>query len=335
MLDNLPKPQQLTEIAPYTGAFANAQSFEAAQRMAKALCSSTLVPKEYQGVENIGNAIIALEVSQRLRASPLMIMQNLYIVHGKPAWSSQMVIAALQACGRYEPLTFNMVGEPHTDRWGCYVTTTVKATGETIQGPTITIAMSKAEGWYQKNGSKWKTLPELMLRYRAASWFGRQYAPDILMGMQTVDEVKDVIDLNPVTGEVVDTVSAVADINKTLTGGDSKPETTPIVDANGEVWDAEKHATGADGGPVYNKDGTFRARRGSAKQHAHEQPTQLDEKPTSGHNITVDYVADLIADAASMDDLDAAEDLLGALDGFEEDQAKLATSIRIKRESFA
>ena len=35
-------------------------------------------------------------------------------------------------------------------------------------------------------------MPELMFQYRAASFFGRLYAPDILKGMQTVDEVKDV-----------------------------------------------------------------------------------------------------------------------------------------------
>lgn len=47
------------------------------------------------------------------------------------------------------------------------------------------------KGWFSKDGSKWRTMPELMLRYRAASFFGRLYAPDILYGMQTTEEVED------------------------------------------------------------------------------------------------------------------------------------------------
>ena len=52
--------------------------------------------------------------------------------------------------------------------------------------------MADAEGWTKKNGSKWKTMPELMLSYRAATFFGRMYCPDLLMGMQTADEVEDI-----------------------------------------------------------------------------------------------------------------------------------------------
>ena len=52
--------------------------------------------------------------------------------------------------------------------------------------------MVKAEKWLQKNGSKWQTMPELMFHYRAASFFGRLYAPDILKGMHTIEENLDI-----------------------------------------------------------------------------------------------------------------------------------------------
>jgi hypothetical protein len=51
--------------------------------------------------------------------------------------------------------------------------------------------MAKAEGWLTRAGSKWQSMPELMIRYRAASFFGRLYCPDILNGMYTADEVAD------------------------------------------------------------------------------------------------------------------------------------------------
>ena len=42
-------------------------------------------------------------------------------------------------------------------------------------------------------------MPEQMLRYRAAAWFIRTTAPELSMGLQTVDEVKDTIDVTPHT----------------------------------------------------------------------------------------------------------------------------------------
>lgn len=189
--------------------FSSIQAFEAAQRMAFALTSSSMVPKEYQGKDNLGNALIALEVAQRTKSSILMVMQNLYNVHGRPSWSGQYVIAAINQCGRFaEPLHFEFVGEEDTDSWGCYATTVTRS-GRQIKGPTITIALAKKEGWYSKkdrNGneiSKWQTMPELMLRYRAAAWFGRTECPEILMGMPTAEEEHDILDIDPDTGEVI------------------------------------------------------------------------------------------------------------------------------------
>jgi hypothetical protein len=194
--------------------FANASAFEDAQRMATALSKSTLVPKDYQS--NMPNALIALEVAHRIGASPLMVMQNLYIVHGKPSWSSQFIIAAVNSCGRFKPLRFELTGDEGTDQRRCVAWTiekdsTLPADVRTLadakarnisilESPPITIDIAKKEGWYGKNGSKWQTMPELMLRYRAASFFGKLYAPEILMGMQTMEESEDVgqpIDVTP------------------------------------------------------------------------------------------------------------------------------------------
>lgn len=157
--------------------------------MAMALCSSDLVPEQYRGKDKIGNALIALEMSQRIGASPLAVMQNLNIIHGRPAWSSSFIIAALNTCGRFSPLRFRVEGTGESAI--CIAWAYDRSGGEILEGPQASIAMAKAEGWFQKNGSKWKTMPDLMLRYRAAAFFGRLYAPDVLNGMHTADEVED------------------------------------------------------------------------------------------------------------------------------------------------
>lgn len=175
------------------------QAFDHAQRVAKALSSSTMIPKDYQN--NIPNTLVALEMAHRIGASPLMVMQNLHIIHGRPSWSSAFIIAALNASGRFTALKFKATPTE------CQAYATEKATGELLEGPTVTIKMAEAEGWISKTGSKWKTMPELMLRYRAAAFFGRLYAPEIMMGMHAVEEVQDVNEAPP---------QAIDDLNQTV-----------------------------------------------------------------------------------------------------------------------
>lgn len=168
------------------------QGFELMQRVAKALAASTLVPQQFQN--NLPNCLVALEMAQRLGASPLMICQNLFVVHGRPGWSAKFLVASFNQCGRFSAIRFEWSGTRDTDSWSCKAWATEKSTGEKITGPSISIGLAKKEGWYEKNGSKWKTIPELMLMYRAAAWMVNTHAPEISMGLNTAEELNDVFD---------------------------------------------------------------------------------------------------------------------------------------------
>jgi hypothetical protein len=170
----------------------NSQGFELAQRAAKLLASSSLVPKDYQG--NLPNCVIALNMAARVGADPLMVMQNLVIVHGRPTWSAQFLIATVNTCGRFSALRYEFFGKPNTDEWGCRAWAVEKATGEKLIGTDVTLAIAKKEGWFGKNGSKWQSIPQQMLMYRAGSWWTRAYAPELSMGLHTSDEMADVYD---------------------------------------------------------------------------------------------------------------------------------------------
>ena len=192
---------QMVTTAPMgvTAGFQSAEGFALLQRMANMFCGSTLVPKQFQGKDNFGNCVIALNMAQRLGADPLMVMQNLYVVYGTPSWSSKFMIAMFNQCGRYESIRYEETGKKGTDTQGVIAWAKEKSTGEILKGPEVTIKTAKDEGWYGKNGSKWKTMPDQMLRYRAAAWFIRTTAPELSMGLQTDDEVKDTIDVTPQT----------------------------------------------------------------------------------------------------------------------------------------
>ena len=183
--------QVATQQQQPLSAFSSENAFVSVQRMAKALASSTLVPDSYRGEGNLGNCIIALELSQRIGASVMAVMQSMVPIHGKPTWSASFLIATVNSCGRFSPMRFRWVGKEGTDDWGCRAYAVEREGNLELVGALVTIAMAKAEGWYGKSGSKWKTMPEQMLQYRAAAFWCRAYAPEIALGMHTSEEIHD------------------------------------------------------------------------------------------------------------------------------------------------
>lgn len=201
------------------------REFGLLQRKAKALSASNIIPKEYQN--NIPNCMIAMEMANRLNTGELEIMQNLYVVHGKPGFSAAYLIARINNSqvlhGR---LRFTFVGERGSSNYGCFAYGIDAQTQEELKGTLITMAMADAEGWTKKNGSKWKTMPDQMLMYRAASFWSRTYAPDATMGMQTVEEVREIqeIEINPAPQT---DLSSVQDM---LDGGKVDAQTGEVID---------------------------------------------------------------------------------------------------------
>ena len=177
------QPEQVTEImAKPQGGFI--ESFRESYKLASVFAKSSLVPQQYQGKTE--DCAIAVDMAERMGVTPLMVMQNLYVVKGKPSWSGQACMSFIKA--KYGDAMPIYTGERGTDSRGCYVRVKTPE-GEIIEGTEVTIAMAKAEGWM--NNSKWKNMPEQMLAYRAAAFFARVYCPEILMGVQVEGEVED------------------------------------------------------------------------------------------------------------------------------------------------
>jgi hypothetical protein len=217
--------------------YASMSNFEDAQRIAQSLSASSLVPEAYRG--NMANTLIALEMANRMGDSPFQVMQNLDIIHGKPGWKSTYIIAKINSCGKFStPLRFTYTGEKGTDTWGC-IAHAKDQFGETLESDEITIKMAKDEGWYSrkdkygKETSKWQTMPKQMLSYRAASFFGKLYCPEILAGMQTAEETFDI------QHEIVDDKSGAIDsLNKSL----SKPNSTKTPAKQAKAAKVKKNA---------------------------------------------------------------------------------------------
>lgn len=198
------------------------RQFETYQRIAKPLSESQFIPDAYKG--RIGDCIIAIEMASRMGVLPLAVMQNLCIVKGNPTWKSKFLIGCVNTCGRYSTLDYRYTtdgivgdisyktwekgrdgkkhevlrpfGNPDLSNLTCVAFAIEKSTGRTLTSPPVSIRMAVAEGWYTKDGSKWPTMPELMLRYRAASYWVSTFAPEMSMGFHTTEEARDIEDVN-------------------------------------------------------------------------------------------------------------------------------------------
>ena len=189
-----------------------------------------LAPKdvwENAELDATANCMIAIDIATRIGASPMAVMQNMTPIYGKPSWSSKFLIATVNTCGRFEPLKFRFTEKgklgkfnytEYSKQWvdnpngkgyykntpvtkefdgtkimdiECVAYTTAKGSKDTLEGSPISLRMAIDEGWYVKNGSKWQTMPRQMLMYRAASFWTSVYAPELSMGMRTIEEAQD------------------------------------------------------------------------------------------------------------------------------------------------
>lgn len=170
--------------------FANTEGFKNIFDIGKMFASSQLVPQNYQGKPM--DCTIAVDMANRMGVSPMMVMQNLYVVKGKPVWSGQACMSLIRGSAEFKDVRPVYRGDPGTDAWGCHIEAVHRESGDKVCGAEVTIKMAKSEGWYEKPGSKWKTMPELMLAYRAAAFFARVYIPNALMGVYVEGEPEDI-----------------------------------------------------------------------------------------------------------------------------------------------
>ena len=196
----LPMTSEITKTNPEgeSSIYQSTESFEFAQRQAKSLAESNLVPISYQGQKGLSNCLVALEMSKRMNLSPLTVMQNLNIIHGRPSWSAAFVSSQIQGCNRFKNFDYIVTGKDESLSVQCQAIRLED--NKLVKGTAVTMKMARQEGW-TKN-SKYQSMPELMLRNRAATFFGRQYIPDLLLGVQTSEEVVDIQPIDVTTGNV-------------------------------------------------------------------------------------------------------------------------------------
>ena len=180
------------ELVPVTDTselshYLDTHKFEQCARVAQMLSKAKLVPEAYRG--SPADCLIALNAAARMRLDPLMFMQKTYILHGKLGMEAQLIIALINKSGLFtDNVQYKLSGEGDALQCEAFVySVSTNAKFSVI----CSVKEAKDMGWWSKPGSPWPKQTHKMLRYRAATNLGRFACPEVLFGMDTIEELRD------------------------------------------------------------------------------------------------------------------------------------------------
>ncbi len=161
------------------------QRFELDQRQAKAYSTSLMIP---QHLRDLGSMMILNQMSRDFNLPMLTLAQQIYMVKGKVGMSGQLVISLINKSESVEHGMRWEIENEGTPQWRVRAWNTVD--GEKLFGEWLSDRDVTMFGW--KSNPLWKSMPIRMAKYRTATYWGRDYAPDVLMGLSDKDEIIDV-----------------------------------------------------------------------------------------------------------------------------------------------
>jgi len=164
------------------------QNFEQAVRFAEMLADSDLVPKDYKGKP--GNCLIAIQWGHEVGLQPLQSLQNIAVINGRPAMWGDALMALVRASPLCEYITETDDGHTATIRG--------KRKGQPEEVRTFSMDDAKEAGLLGKQGP-WTQYKKRMRQMRARAFLLRDLFTDVLRGMQMVEEIMDIneVELNP------------------------------------------------------------------------------------------------------------------------------------------
>lgn len=190
-------------------------AFADLMKIAEIMCKSTFIPEQFRNKPE--DFLVAMQLGNRIGADPMAILQHTYVVHGNPGIEGKFIAAIINSCGRYSGVRYEFTNhgkkkvvaryleydqrlkknigktkEIEIENIECFAYSTELSSGDRIDGTPISIETAALSGWYLKKDSPWRMNPRQMLMYRSATYFGRAYCPELLIGMpRTAEELRE------------------------------------------------------------------------------------------------------------------------------------------------
>jgi len=159
--------------------------FEEAERMAERLAKSALLPDHFRGKP--ADVFWAIAYGLEIGLSPVAALRAVYVVKGRPGLYADAMVAVVMASRK--AVYFRCIESTPTRA----VFETQRAGDQPVR-KAFTIDDAERAGLTRQN-TKYQTEPERMLEARAKSWLAKLVYPDVLHGIQSVEELSDAVDL--------------------------------------------------------------------------------------------------------------------------------------------
>jgi len=185
----------------FSSPFESAASLRHFTAAATVFAKSQLVPKHLQG--KVEDCLILMNMALRMQEDPLLVLQNCFVVSGTPGFKTQFLIARANASGQLKSkIRWNVEKlEPAWIKVDGFEMPNLRVTASAVDNfgelmeSTVTTDMAIKEKWI--SNPKYRSMPEHMLRWRSAAFLIRLYMPEVMMGMQSIEEIEDVTAANP------------------------------------------------------------------------------------------------------------------------------------------
>lgn len=164
--------------------FSTPEALKHAFQIGTMFAKSGLVPKDLTPEA----CVVCISMAREMRVSALMLMQNVFFVHGTAGWKTPWIIARANTSGAFaNNINWRSTGEGDE----LSVTAYVERTDGQEASSTVDMRMAKIEEW-GKGTRKYQSMPEHMLEFRAAAFLIRKHCPQVLFGMYTREELESI-----------------------------------------------------------------------------------------------------------------------------------------------
>jgi len=179
-------------------------SMEDAFRFANAVSMSGFAPR---GMEKPEAILVAIQLGAELGLTPMSALQNIAVINGRPAIYGDAALALVRSSGLLEIFREDEIGEVGKDTHGYKVIAKRKGFCEAFE--TFTVADAKLAKLWGKSGP-WSDHPKRMLKFRARGFMLRDLFGDVLKGLRTMEEARDIpaeVNVTPLSEKVTQNLS--------------------------------------------------------------------------------------------------------------------------------
>ena len=159
-------------------------SFDAKLKMAQTLVKSGMLP---QGLNTAEKVCVALEWGHELQLSPMVAVNNIAVINGKPTLSADLMGALVKRSPEYGGIEWKCLTDEKAE---CTITRILPNGKEEKYTSTFTIEDAKIAGLATKD--VWRKYPKRMLKHRCMSYGLRDVFPDLLAGIYETEEAESI-----------------------------------------------------------------------------------------------------------------------------------------------